>query len=243
MILLALAAALLLAMIHVLGGAIRFLRVIPRSRWLSAGSGVSVAYVFVHILPDLAESQETIRAAAERVVSFTEHHVYLIALFGLMVFYGLERLARRSRIVSTQEGRSDATRPGVFWIHILSFAVYNALIGYLLLHRERPGTRSLLLFFAAMATHFFVNDYGLREDHKSRYDRFGRWILAAAVLLGWAVGAMTEVHPAILAVLFSFLAGGVILNVLKEELPAERQSAFWAFATGAIAYAALLLAS
>lgn len=31
------------------------------------------------------------------------------------------------------------------------------------------------------------------------------------------------------------------MNVLKEELPEERQSRFWAFALGAAAYAALLL--
>jgi zinc transporter ZupT len=47
--------------------------------------------------------------------------------------------------------------------------------------------------------------------------------------------------PAI-ALLFAFLAGGVILNVLKEELPEERQSRFWAFTLGAGFYAVLLLA-
>jgi hypothetical protein len=33
----------------------------------------------------------------------------------------------------------------------------------------------------------------------------------------------------------------VILNVLKEEVPSERQSRFWAFALGMAGYAALLL--
>jgi hypothetical protein len=41
--------------------------------------------------------------------------------------------------------------------------------------------------------------------------------------------------------LFAFLAGGVVLNVLKEELPEERESRFWAFALGAASYTALLL--
>ena len=41
--------------------------------------------------------------------------------------------------------------------------------------------------------------------------------------------------------LFAFLAGGIVLNVLKEELPRERKSRFWAFALGTVAYAALLL--
>lgn len=62
-----------------------------------------------------------------------------------------------------------------------------------------------------------------------------------AVLAGWGVGVSTEVHPAALAALFAFLAGGVILNVLKEELPEERNSAFSAFALGSFCYAALLL--
>lgn len=44
-----------------------------------------------------------------------------------------------------------------------------------------------------------------------------------------------------LAVLIAFLAGGVVLNVLKEELPEERESRFWAFAIGTALYAALLL--
>ena len=45
----------------------------------------------------------------------------------------------------------------------------------------------------------------------------------------------------LLSALFAFLAGGIILNVLKEELPEDRQSRFSAFALGAIAYAAVLL--
>jgi hypothetical protein len=66
-------------------------------------------------------------------------------------------------------------------------------------------------------------------------------VLTGAVIAGLAVGAATEIPRAALAVLVAFLAGGVILNVLKEEVPAERQSRFWAFALGMGAYAALLL--
>jgi hypothetical protein len=38
-----------------------------------------------------------------------------------------------------------------------------------------------------------------------------------------------------------FLAGGVVMNVLKEELPEERESRFWAFLLGAGLYAGVLL--
>ncbi len=69
-------------------------------------------------------------------------------------------------------------------------------------------------------------------------------MLAAAVLAGWwAAGLLFEVSEAALAVLFAFLAGGVIMNVLKEELPEERESRFWAFVLGAGLYTAILLAA
>ncbi len=230
-----------LALVHLFSGRMRFPSASPRSRWLSAAGGVSAAYVFVHLLPDLAEEQEALREAVGEGFSFLEYHVYLVALVGLATFYGLERAAKVSRGGRRRRGKGDATGRGVFWLHTGSFALYNALIGYLMLHREEPGFGSLVLFAFAMGVHFVVNDFGLREDHEGAYDRAGRWVLAAAILVGWVVGLLSGISEAALAVLFAFLAGGVIMNVLKEELPEERGSRFWAFALGAAAYAAVLL--
>jgi hypothetical protein len=235
-------AALVLALVHALTPAMRFLGGTPRSAWLSIAGGVSVAYVFVHLLPELAAGQADISRAVTNVeMHFAERHVYLIALAGLAVFYGLDKLAKHSR-GEAEPGSEGSTGPGVFWIHMASFGIYNSLIGYLLLHREAPGLRSLAFFAAAMALHFLVTDFGLDEDHKSRYRRIGRWVLIAAVVAGVAAGAATEIPKAALAVLVAFLAGGVILNVLKEEVPNERRSRFWAFALGMAGYAVLLLA-
>jgi hypothetical protein len=51
----------------------------------------------------------------------------------------------------------------------------------------------------------------------------------------------TNINEAATSVLFALLAGGIVLNVLKEELPEERQSRFSAFALGAAGYTILLL--
>ncbi len=240
-LLLILACSLLLAAVHLLAGKLRFLRGIPRNRWLSVGSGVSVAYVFVHLLPELSEEQEVFtEISGVAVLAYLEHHVYLLALAGLVIFYGLEQAALRSR-----RGKSSksATTPSVFRLHMASFSAYNALIGYLLVHREEQSATGLLLYTAAMALHFVVNDFGLRAHHKHRYHHVGRWVLAAAVLAGTGLGLATRIHEAATAALFAFLAGAIVLNVLKEELPEERQSRFGAFALGAATYAALLLFS
>lgn len=205
-----------LALVHLFAGQLRFLETIPRSRWLSLASGVSVAYVFVHILPELNAAQQDITNQLNTGVAFLEHHVYLVALLGLVAFYGLGRSARNSQQRNRQKGKGETTTAGVFWIHIASFAVYNALIGYLLVHREEPDFFSLLLFFVAMAMHFIVNDFGLRENHKQPYDRTGRWVLGSAVIVGWAIGTGTRIHQAAVAVLFAFLAGDIMLNILKQ---------------------------
>lgn len=224
-----------LALIHLYASKLKFLDTIPRSRWLSMASGVSVAYVFIHILPDLNEQQEVF--AELEVLSFIEHHVYVMALIGLAVFYGLERGVTQSK------KNSDRNRAGtgIYWLHIISFALYNALIGYLLFHREESGIFSLFVYTVAMGLHFVVNDYGLNQDHQDAYRRNGRWILASAIVAGSLIGSASHISTAVISMLFSFLAGAIILNVLKEELPEERRSRFGAFAIGTIGYTMLLL--
>ncbi len=245
-ILAATAVAAAFALIHVFGARMTFLTVTPRSVWLSIAGGVSVAYVFVHLLPELAEYQEGVgeRAAEEGgLLARLEHHSYLVALFGLAAFYGLDRLARRSAHCEAEAGGERRPSRGVFWIHLLSFAAYNALIGYLLVHREETELSGLAVYGFAMGLHFLVNDQGLREHHGHAYDREGRWLLALAPLAGLGLGIVTSLSPLLIAALFAFLAGGVVLNVLKEELPEDRDSRFWAFALGTSAYSALLLAT
>ncbi|MBD2307775.1 hypothetical protein H6G17_20100 [Chroococcidiopsis sp. FACHB-1243] len=51
----------------------------------------------VHILPELSKAQETIQRVVGKTLAFLEHHVYLMVLLGLVVFYGLERMAKRWR--------------------------------------------------------------------------------------------------------------------------------------------------
>lgn len=241
--------AVLLAAVHAFAGKLRVLQVIPRSQYLSLAGGVSVAYVFVHLLPEVTARQAELSGADSRTplasVVAGERVLFTVALAGFAVFYGLEQVAVQSR---RREGHhkvgGEATTPtseGVFWLHIGSFAVYNVLIGYFLLHREENGTVALLLYFVAMALHFVVNDHGLREHHRAAYSRVGRWILVASVGGGVLVGVVVSIPNTVLGLLLAFLAGGIILNVIKEELPEERESSVPAFAVGLVGYACILL--
>lgn len=224
--------------IHLFARRLTFLRSKPRSQFLSVAGGIAVAYVFLHLLPELGDFQEELQG--EGILSFFEHHIYMIALFGLVLFYGLEQFVKKSHRHRT-EASSIAHHAGVFWIHIGTFALYNFSIGYLLVREEFTGALGPWAFFVALGVHFVTNDLSLDEQHDRDYAVYGRWILTASIVLGWVTGVVTELHPYILSYLVALLAGGIILNVMKEELPEERESSFPAFFGGVLGYTVLLL--
>lgn len=240
-VILSLFAALFLASIHVGANRLAFLTAIPRSKWLSFAGGSAVTYIFLHLFPELHEWQERVLESREGTW-FIKHPLYLIALLGLAVFYGLERMVRVKKGEEDGETVETKEKTEAFWLHISSFAVYNAIIGYLLLHRrEEEDLITLSMFVLAMAFHFLVNDFGLLTEHQKHYLHQGRWIVGGAVLLGWGISYLVELPDMVISGLFSFIAGGVVLNVLKEELPEERKSNFWAFFAGVVFYAVVLL--
>ena len=229
-----------LAFVHIIAGRLHFLDTIPRSRFLSAAGGISVAYVFVHVLPELGEHQQVVNENI-RFLDFLEHHVYIVALLGLMVFYAIEKYVKVSRKKSREQTGEENLEMEVFWVHVLLFFFYNALIGYLLAYRAGEGFNSLILYAVTMSLHFLIIDYGLRYHHEDTYDKYGRWTLAFAVIVGAVAGNFALIPESIFAVVFAFLSGAIILNVLKEELPEERDSNLGTFAAGAGGYILLLL--
>ena len=230
--------ALLFVAIHLSIGRLHRLDVVPRSAWLSFAGGTAVAYVFLHVLPELAEHQQEFARHTSFGGFDTGVLIYAIALVGLAFYYGVERWAK----LFEDRAKGEVEHETVLWVHTASFALYNLLIGYLLTEREPGEPWGLALYAVAMALHFVTTDHGMLRDHRAAYDRVSRWVLAGALLAGWALGLATRLPFLAVGCLFAFLAGGVVLNVLKEELPKERESRIGPFLVGAVFYAALLLA-
>jgi len=220
-----------LSFVHATASRLKFLDTEPRSRWLSFAGGVAVAYALMHLLPELSEYT---RLTQEHFgEEFSTRVVYAVALAGLIVFYGIDWYVERAQ-------PEDEQTPALFWSHVATFATYNAIIGYVLVREDRSGTQ-LLFYTIGIGLHFIVNDDGMRRNYPRRYRRYGRWILSAAIVAGWMIGTATDIHELISAGLTAFLAGGILLNTFKEELPAERESRFGAFTLGCIAYAGILM--
>jgi hypothetical protein len=208
-----------------------------QARMESLAGGVSVAYVFVDLLPSLAKVQATdVERHAGRAL-LADHEVHVLALFGLLSFYGLAVLAQRAR-----PRRADAqASSGLFWVDLSAFALYSAVIGAMLVFSKARDWKSLTWFTLAMVLHFLVNARGLLERHGEAYRHLGRWVLTAAVFVGSASASILGSRPKLYLALAAFIAGAILLNAFKRELPNPDSIRFGAFALGAAGFGLLLL--
>jgi hypothetical protein len=212
----------------------------PESAWLDVLAGAALGYVFVDILPHLATKQQKLLAIVEGgLLGWLSHHAYLLALAGFLVYLAIVLSGERARAAhaeSTTRVRL-AARLGA-----LSLTLYVFLIGYMVAERSTHGGGSGLVFAVAMAAHFVGLDHHYRALYPRLYDAGLRFAFATAVYLGWAVGSFSELSEPIYALLFAFLAGGMIVLLFAHELPRVRTWRPYAgLCAGATAFTALLM--
>lgn len=228
-------AAFALTSVYVFGNRIHLSE---RGNLVSVAGGVSVAYIFVDLLPELAESQSAFLAATTgRHLPFPEARVYTSALAGFVLFYGL----RESMSSRLNDDASRSRPPFQYRIHLIGFSVYSGLIAYLMVHRPHGLIVPLILYTTAMMFHFLIVDHSLRRDYDGLYDRSGKYVLAASVLVGWAIAVTVGVPATLFATLLGFMAGGVVINSMGPDLPKQSEWRFPQFLFGAAVYAILLL--
>lgn len=102
-------------------------------------------------------------------------------------------------------------------------------MGYLLQDLDEHGIVACILFFVTFALHLSIVDDNLREHQQFLYDKQGRWFLVGALVFGAVIGQLFSLSEAAIAIVWSFLAGTIILNVLKRELPDEKETCYGSF--------------
>lgn len=233
-----------LSTLHWLAPRIERLPLVPARAMGSFAGGIAIAYVFLQLLPALAEGSTGIGEALDDTITLTplvDLFIFVVALTGFTVFYGLDRLAHAA--AGTTPGTTVSTEPppGVFYAHLGAFCLYNALITYTMPLRLRTGVAFALLFTVAMGLHFVLTDRNLRQHYPIRFRRIGRVALASSLLAGWvAAVAAAPTKTLVVSLLTAFLGGSVLLNVFTEQLPSGPTSSFGWFVGGLVLYAALL---
>ena len=137
------AAVALFAATFLVGGRLHPLRSLIGDRriLISFAAGMTAAYVFVRLLPELHGARESYTESTALPIYYEGMLIYFLALIGFLLFYGLENLRTKlGRPVNGEEGERRAFR-----IHVGGFAAYVALMSYLLVHGlEEEGVQTLL---------------------------------------------------------------------------------------------------
>ena len=196
---------------------------------ISFFAGISLAYVFVRLLPEIETAKAVLKLPGHLPLPPGPYLVSLAALGGCVLFFAVGLLGQSDPL-----HRRDRTRLAVF-------AFYVALVSYSRIALIEHGELPTLLFAVAMGAHFIALDHALARDLGPAYRRGGRYVLAGASLLGWAVGASEAVRPPAMLLLFGFVAGAVIANTLIEELPDASEARLGPFLAGSLFYALILL--
>lgn len=232
--------ALALALVHILSGTLRLNALAQRRRWLSLAAGVSVAYVFLDLLPLMGDKEQAfVEAAAGRALPVPQLRVYVAALLGFTIFYGLEHYMLRRRGPGDEPGARGAEE-ALVPVHLGSFALYNLMLGYLLVEWSR-GPTGLALYCAALALHLLVTDEGLRRDYGAGFERLGRWLMAACLLAGVLLACAAPLAVDWLTIVVGLVAGGVVINSIKEELPRASEGRFAYFVAGTLGFGLMVV--
>ena len=234
----ALAATVVLMMAHMLSPWIaRHLRQ-EGKHFISFAGGVSVAYVFLDMLPNLVEYNKPIGEfliGNDWLTPFTELSIYIVALVGFLMYYGLDLVAERY-----QTERHEAN--SVYRLHLFMFCLYNLLITHTMSLRALSGLTYVGLFTFAMALHFILTDRKFSRFYPTQFNRLGRAALLSSLFLGWLLSVIFDpARVLFVAFMVAFLAGSILLNVFREELPKSNLASFRWFALGSVLIGVILL--
>lgn len=227
--LLSFAAVVIFILVHLFAKQTQKLNVVTHGRFLSFCGGIAIAYVFIDILPKLAENDIIIQKILKGIFPYVERHIYVMALTGFLVFFSI------SRSKELLGGRAS------YFVSLGSYALFNFLVAYAVSDENNPEVKPLVLFTFALALHYFTNDYTLNKEHGSSYGVFEKGLLVISLLLGWLVGYLFVLPEVGVAMVSAFIGGGVILNVTRHELPDETPHSLGSFIFAAVFYTILLL--
>jgi hypothetical protein len=206
----------------------------------SISGGMAAAYVFLVLIPELKVFDETIQGSYL--------NAYVLALCGLVLFKGLQHLC-----LHLVHQRSKAHQEwGFIHAHAIErsldfkvasgvFCIYASLViltlPFQFSHLAGPVDRTLYL--VTFVFHLGLVMLGLYEEDAKAFHRFVPRSVSVSLTVALVL-ALAKVLPAVLVIAFmSLLAGIIMFQVFRTELPAASRSSFSWFVFGTTLFTAI----
>ena len=184
----------------------------------SFGAGIAAAFVFLELLPEINHGHELIGESIEFVI-----------LGGFIAVFSMHHLAHR-----LSNGKA-----WTFPIVMMTAFAYNWL---LIFSFPRAGNAYELIITVLLVLHLLFYDRAVREEDPKSFDKWGRWLLVCATLLGWcALWGIGHPGPLVEDVLIGLLSGAIIYQIFTVELAISKETRFLWFIGGVFVYLGMFL--
>ena len=206
--------ALIIGAAHVISPRVFGLR---KHRELQAafGGGLSVAYVFLHLIPSLDGFNDVVGP-----------RIYFIALLGFVVFYGLDVFFQPP----------NHTHPTKYHAYLAVFFLYDGLMVFTLGLKLPPTPILTLVFAVSLALDVLDTDLELQQEYGARFVKSGRWVLLTGVAGGYAASLFRRPDPLVVDILTAALAGFMMFHTAKGVFPVSRDNKFREFLAGILTF-------
>ena len=210
-----------LSSLHLVSGYKKFISWAFHKSFLSFGSGVSLSYVFISLLPSIAKEDALLKSKLGHI-PFMDKYAYALVLLGILFYSFIDR----------KKFSKDFS-----WLPNTGYFFFNFLLGSILTDTNDPEIQPLVLFTIAIGMHNFISDYFLKTFKKPHL----AWALVFMLFAGYITSSLINIPDFIMAIAVAFAAGGVILHVFLVENPAESIKHYFIFVLGALIYSSILL--
>ena len=231
----------ILAGVHILCGKSNWWHFFEAHGWISFSAGASVAYVFIHVFPDISILQQQISGAPSHDYNgqFFSHSLYLTALAGICLPYLLDSLELS---YSEQDKKChDQVHQGIFGIRKLLYMLYNMMLAYMIVNRHIDGIVSVKIIILVLSMHFIVLNAYFIEVYNELFKTHVRWFAILGLVIGGVLAKAATIPDYILAYVFAMVGGIITYAALKQELPKTNHRAPFHFLAGVVCFSLLIL--
>lgn len=218
--------ALALALLHLLGEELESWIGGYRESIVSFGSGVSISYIFLHLVPEI-----------QRISASLSSFYLAFPLAGFSSIHLIEKYVSKSRI-SPDKMKKDFAE-----IHSTFLFLYNGAIGYLVASLLSKNFVSGVLFLIPLALHIVVSSMSVTELH----EKFAsKKIFKVSISIAPLVGVLFYQQPWMTERLFDPVFGVVVgmfmYVVIRDSIPSDDKGKPVEYLAGTLLYLILILA-
>jgi zinc transporter ZupT len=215
---------LLLGVIHYYSEMLKLPEGTKRYRVISFAAGISIAYLFLDLLPHTYE-------AATHLKNF----VFVFLLLGFVIFHLAEKNIYKH---ANREKLAKELKE----VHSISFFCYYFIVGIVLCNKIQINLLEGSLFLIPIALHAALSTASLSQIHGDiRESRWAKITLSLSSLLGVIFVQLVPIPNILDNILVSIIAGILLYIIVKEFLPDKEKGQPLFFALGIILFIGFFL--